>query len=738
MSAERKLPYEILPPDEPTVRQFMQSYHDAAAESTAPYKDPGVLQLVAILPIGEKSTIITTSFAIGDFEAMAELALTQAANGFNVYVEPRTVIAGLSKKKRGTAEATRAVFFLNLDNDSESSKPGRLPVEPSLRIETSPPNNTHELLHVVPGISQGEATAIGKAMRKIAGGDACTGNPTQPFRVPGTPNYPNEAKRARGRVSCRTSIMGGSDKTYSLEELRAAFPVVAAAAAAPVTGDVDLTLLMQKRLPADLNILIREGVAEGNRSDQFHHCIGWLRDCGWGPEAITELLSQYPDGIAAKYNGRLAEEVSRCYGKVESKPAPAKPTLRLVHNEPLWPDISEKTGKPLKTYSNARVAIEALGITCTYDVFHDCKEIGGHAIGEHAGQLTDAACAVLRDIIIDTYGLDPGKENVHEAALALCIQNSFDPVIDYLNGLKWDGVERLEKWTITYLGAEDTELNRAIGWLVLVAAVRRARQPGCKFDHVLVLEGPEATLKSTTIAVLAGEENFSDQTILSAGDKEVQELVAGVWFYEVAELAGMRRAEIEKVKALISRTHDRARGAYRRHRTDAARRCIFIATTNEDSYLKSQTGNRRFLPLKVGCIDITALRRDRDQLFAEACAAEALGGPLTLPETLWTAAREAQAGRLEQDPWDDVLVNNLSGYRYPAEGGQLQEWIKATDVLTALNISAERATPDTHKRLKRVMERLGWTAGRPPLRWAQSAAGLLAPQRTRLRDGRDV
>lgn len=267
-------------------------------------------------------------------------------------------------------------------------------------------------------------------------------------------------------------------------------------------------------------------------------------------------------------------------------------------------------------------------------------------------------------------------------------------------------------WLIDYLGTEDTPFNRAIGRLTLVAAVRRIRQPGCKFDYILVLEGPEGTMKSSSIIVLAGVENFSDQTILTASDKEQQELVRGIWIYEIADLAGMRRSEVEKIKAFASRTHDRARPAYGRRRVDAARRCIFIGTTNEDEYLQSQTGNRRFWPVMTGTISIEALRRDRIQLWAEAAMAEAKGDPLVLPRDLWAEASAAQEERRHSDPWDDIL-SNVRGLTYQnKDTGQQEEWIKASELLSLLSITHDRATAETYKRLRRVMGRLGWKRGK--------------------------
>ena len=244
------------------------------------------------------------------------------------------------------------------------------------------------------------------------------------------------------------------------------------------------------------------------------------------------------------------EIVDRALGK--QRPSRKQRLRRVDGSSPnmSWPDLTAKG--PARSYRNARVAIQALGIICKYDEFHDRMLVGGHQIRQWAGELSDAVTVVLRQVIIENFGFDPGKDHVAEAATALCLENRFDPLLDYLDGLKWDGVPRLDRWLTTYLGVEDTNLHRAVGRATLSAAVRRIRQPGCKFDHILTLEGPEGKGKSTAIAVLAGVENFSDQTILSQSDKEQQELLRGIWLYEIADLAGLRRAEVEKVKAFAS------------------------------------------------------------------------------------------------------------------------------------------------------------------------------------------
>jgi predicted P-loop ATPase len=291
---------------------------------------------------------------------------------------------------------------------------------------------------------------------------------------------------------------------------------------------------------------------------------------------------------------------------------------------------------------------------------------------------------------------------------------------------------RVDRWLIDCCGAEDTPLNRAFGRKVPMAAVRRVRRPGCKFDYVLVLEGPQGIGKSTMLRILAGEENFSDSEILGDEKREQQEAVQGVWIYEISELEGMRKADVTHIKLFISKTHDKARPAYGRNRVDRPRRCIFIATTNEASYLRDSTGNRRFWPVKVLRIDLAAITRDRDQLWAEASVLEAGGETLVIDESLWSAAAEQQSGRLEHDPWEDPILTwittHQSAYKHPAvEDGifslthtpdGLREWRISSGCLlnTVLAMPIDRQTDAAAKRLTKVMETLGWVRPSKPIR----------------------
>jgi predicted P-loop ATPase len=300
-------------------------------------------------------------------------------------------------------------------------------------------------------------------------------------------------------------------------------------------------------------------------------------------------------------------------------------------------------------------------------------------------------------------------------------------VADYLDGLVWDCVPRIDRWLTTHLGAEDNPLNQAIGRKMLVAAVRRVREPGCKFDYIPVMDNSkQGKGKSTVIQILAGTENFSDQDLLALNVKEQQEQIQGVWLYELAELSGLEKAHINKVKSFASRQYDRARPAYGRSRVDRPRRGIQIATTNDLEYLKDMTGNRRFWPFTPGEIEIEAVRRDRDQLWAEAAAAEATGEELIIPKELWAAIEERQGSRRIPHPWEGLLTE--TGWLIPSgadivqavgDRGELEWRVKSNHLMTSvLMIAPERMNPGQSQQLGAVMRSLGWD-GPVNMRFAQ-------------------
>jgi hypothetical protein len=463
----------------------------------------------------------------------------------------------------------------------------------------------------------------------------------------------------------------------------------------------------QASASVDYDEIIRSGAPAGaDVSAVFHATIGHLSAKGLSVDKIVEMLAKWPNGIGRRYAGRLRGEVERSFEKWQSRRKIRGSTTNASGtatepDEPLMWEATDKNGRPVATCANARRALLALEVKCRYDVFHDKHIVEGKIVPQLAD--LDLVVIDLRRKIHAAFSFDPGNQNCIDAVKQLCVRNKFNPITDYLDALKWDGTPRLERWLITYLGAKDTELNREFGRLALIASVRRIRKPGTKFDPIIVLEGPMGNRKSMAIEAMAGSENFSDQTIFGVRDREVQELLVGVWLYELAELSNIRRTDIEHLRAFVSRTVDRARKAYGHFRVDLPRTPIFFGTTNNDRYLKE--ADRRFWPVKITTINIDALKRDRDQLWAEASAQEP-GASIILRQELWGAAGIEQEAREEYDPWEDKLAKACGTVE---EDKHDEERVSSADLLEiVLGIHVSKQRDIDYKRLGRCMRRLGW------------------------------
>src|SRR5665213_1097285 len=304
-------------------------------------------------------------------------------------------------------------------------------------------------------------------------------------------------------------------------------------------------------------------IGQGKREVSMVKLAGAMRRVG-----MTE------DGMYAA----LLVENSRCIPPLEESELKRiagsvmryKPTADDFHRDP-------KDGHIYATSQhNVRIALQKLDVVVMHDIF---SERYIYKRGEEKQtQLTDIKMNRMWLEIDDAFHFRPSKDFFSTVVLDHADhKGAFHPVREYLDSLKWDQTPRIDTWLKDYGGAEDNEYTRAVGRLFLLAAVRRVRTPGCKFDEMLVLESTTGKDKSSAIAALCpNAEWFSDNLPLNSDAKEVMELTSGKWVIEAAELSGLRTSDIEHVKAFLSRSRDTSRMAYDRMITDRPRHFVVI------------------------------------------------------------------------------------------------------------------------------------------------------------------
>ncbi len=276
---------------------------------------------------------------------------------------------------------------------------------------------------------------------------------------------------------------------------------------------------------------------------------------------------------------------------------------------------------------------------------------------------TDLACLEL--YLEDKYDLYAPRKCKDALHAFLSAERRYHPVRDYLDGLCWDGRERLAELLIRYLGAEDSEYVRAVSCKTLVAAVSRIYNPGIKFDNILVLCGAQGIGKSTLFSKL-GREWYSDSmTIADMKDKTAAEKLQGIWIMELSELAGLKKMDVETVKSFISRTDDQYRAPYGQYVEMHPRSGIIVGTTNAvNGFLRDVTGNRRFWPvlLRGGKEKkIWEISQDEvNQLWAEAVVRFRKGESLYLEGSLERMAEEQQRQAMEADPRQGMIGEYLT------------------------------------------------------------------------------
>ena len=323
----------------------------------------------------------------------------------------------------------------------------------------------------------------------------------------------------------------------------------------------------------------------------------------------------------------------------------------------------DKSGKVKNTLQNLTLILmnDPLLKPLVFNQLLDGIEIKGEVPWKHPSKFwRDADDAQLISYVDSHYGAFSAR-NYDIAVAKVTDDRSYHPIREFIEKLpEWDGVKRVDTLLIDYLGADDNEYVRAVTRKTLCAAIKRVLQPGCKFDSMLVLNGPQGVGKSTLIAKLAGEW-FSDSLNLGdTKDKTAAEKLQGYWILEIGELAGLKKAEVETLRSFLSRQNDIYRAAFGKRATPHLRQCVFFGTTNAESgYLRDTTGNRRFWPVKTPgtgakhAWDITA--EEISQIWAETLAYVKQGEALYLSAELDALAKAEQREAMESDEREGLV-----------------------------------------------------------------------------------
>jgi putative DNA primase/helicase len=425
-------------------------------------------------------------------------------------------------------------------------------------------------------------------------------------------------------------------------------------------------------------------------------------------------------------SGKAAQDAPN----IKTPPPPRSPTAqererliytirsRMVHPaEAMQADehgVMRWVKAPIRCLENIEVA---LGTDPVFAKKIDYDAFAGRLTYDGA-EVTDAVVTEITIGIGRTFDLRVPSAQVAEVMAYLAERRwARNPLQDYLAGLVWDGVPRLDTLLQRALGVPDSPLYRAISRAWAISAAARALKPGCKVDTVLILAGKQGAGKSTWCRTLFGAPFFCD-TRFKLGDKDALQGLRGVWCYELAELASTRAKDAEEVKAFLSAQEDRFRPPYGRSMITLKRSTVFVGTTNQPTFLADPTGARRFWPVSVGKIDLVWTAANRDQVWAEAAAAVAAGEAWWLDTAQEQAIEDARGVYEHDDPWHGPIESMCS------DAVKRQEGITARDVLVhTLGKDLPDCSRGDEMRVAGILGALGWskrrgqTAGRREIRW---------------------
>ena len=338
----------------------------------------------------------------------------------------------------------------------------------------------------------------------------------------------------------------------------------------------------------------------------------------------------------------------------------------------------------------------------------------------YAGAWTDEDTSRLSSWLVRS----PDKLKLHasevEAGLSVAAhKRRVHPVRAYLRGLTWDGVPRLDSLMPAYFGTEDGLYEQAAGSKWAISAVARVMEPGCQADLTLIVEGWQGARKSSGFRAMVPNHEWYSETGITIGTKDSYGALHAVWIYGFDELDSIHKGDTTKTKSFLTATKDKYRPPYGHRDKIYLRQTVFCGTTNQIDYLQDRTGNRRYLPVRCRRrVDVDAIERDRDQLWAEAVTRYDAGEKWYV-ETDGLAALCAaqQAERVQPDTWLELVAAWLEkptqvemwgaeAHRVPLD---VSSGVTTGDVLlNCVNMPRKDLTLGHEKRVGEILRELGY------------------------------
>jgi len=457
-----------------------------------------------------------------------------------------------------------------------------------------------------------------------------------------------------------------------------------------------------------------------------HMTCPWAHEHTGGGGEDDSSTTYFPRGVGGFEQGHFRCLHAHCEGRTDGdfleavgyvmedfaviEPQPGESELPLV----LPPFERNRQGDIVATVSNVEMALrraDVSGVHVGYDGFNDEIMLAPFGTKDWRN-FTDADYTRLR-IKLEGGGFKPiGRELIRDVVSLVADDNKFDSAQLWLGGLKWDGVPRVERFWSTYFSAEDTDYTRSCGIYIWTAMAGRVMQPGVKADMVPILVGEQGVGKTTGVAAMVPAEEHFMEVKLDDQETEMARRMRGKLVGEIGELRGLHSREIEHVKAFVTRTHEEWVPKYKEFSIKFPRRLVFIGTTNNDEFLADETGNRRWLPIRVGQTNLEKLKAERDQMWAEAAVLFAEGGVQF--RQAQTLAGEVHAEHTITDPWEEPVqawlveasfgAGELDGA--PANGARP---FRIGDVLQgALGFDPKHISRREELRVGRVLRKLGY------------------------------